>query len=70
VTGLEKSARATSRNRPGAVTYLKSAALTLLGENGESRLDDADLTELVKARGAFEGEGGYKLLRRLFEKLT
>ena len=39
-TDLERSARAAPRNRPGAVTYLKSPALTLRGENGGSRLGD------------------------------
>lgn len=32
-------------------------------------LDDVDLRALVKARGAFDGEGGYKLLRQRFESL-
>ena len=35
--GLERSAKAVPRNRPGAVTYLKSADHTLRGENGGSR---------------------------------
>jgi Transposase DDE domain group 1 len=34
----KRSARAAPRNRPGAVTYPNSPGLTLLGENGGSRL--------------------------------
>ncbi len=36
--GIRRAAREAGENRPGAVTYLKSADHTLRGENGGSRL--------------------------------
>lgn len=50
--------------------FIKRCRDTALDDRGFIiPLDDADLAKLVKARGAFEGEGGYKLLRHRFEKL-
>ncbi|HEX6153993.1 MAG TPA: hypothetical protein VFZ19_10775 [Solirubrobacterales bacterium] len=50
--------------------FIKRCRDTALDDRGFILpLDDGDLADLVEARGAFEGEGAYRLLRLVFEKL-